>query len=270
MVISSRRILLVSCWAAPIAMAAAALHAGSGLGWPWSLAAVISAWACFTVLHRRSSRLAGQWVPDERVRQAVASLPATRVGQIECGILDGGKDGVALAASMPSARPPRVFVNRKMLEIVDDWQLRSIVAHEVAHVEQDKPHGLLVLAALESVLAALAGVWAILRHAASGADAARWIALIGMGACLQVVAVRMLLAAESRWQERRATVRAIELTGDGQACLAAARAIVEHHGGRAIEPGFLRRLAATGLSLGEIEAIVRQTAATGPQVQPCP
>ncbi len=126
------------------------------------------------------------------------------------------------AFAVPSIARPAVVFTRDLLRLLDAREAAAIFAHEVAHLEHHTRRRVAVRLAL---LAALVAVIEIAFLAAgrdpSLAAAATWIWPL---ACLVAIAV---VLGRSQAHERQSDLRALELSGDADALIAALTKI--HH-----------------------------------------
>lgn len=121
------------------AQAAAAALAGAGLPW-WSLVALLVAAAVFGRLLVVLVRSAVRTLRARHAHRVLVDLVTTR-NPLLAGTRVVDHD-LPLAYCLPGLRP-RVVLSRGVLEVLREEEVRAVLAHETAHVEQR--HDLVVL-----------------------------------------------------------------------------------------------------------------------------
>jgi Zn-dependent protease with chaperone function len=137
-----------------------------------------------------------------------SGLPQTRFERIDLG---GGVIPNALA--LPSLRTPSVLFTDTVLQRFDQPEVLAICAHELAHFAHYNPSYLRRLNAVNCLLIAL-GVVAAPAARVAGADWGILAAILWLAAVVTSLAVR---ARGKQRQETACDLRAVELTGDGEA-----------------------------------------------------
>jgi Zn-dependent protease with chaperone function len=137
-----------------------------------------------------------------------SGLSQTRFERIDLG---GGVIPNALA--LPSLRTSSVLFTDTVLQRFDQQEVLAICAHELAHFEHYNPAYLRRLNAVNYLLIAL-GVVAAPAARVAGADWGILAAILWLAAVVTSLAVR---ARGKQRQETACDLRAVELTGDGEA-----------------------------------------------------
>lgn len=129
------------------------------------------------------------------------------------------------AACAPGASPPEIVLAERIVERLDEDELRGVVAHEVAHLERRFPLAWLPAVGLAG---AVCVALTVLRRTAEGPPfIARDAFAVGPAALLVAWTAWMVYRPFARWAERREEIaahrRAVELTGDPDRCASALR-----------------------------------------------